>query len=484
MSDNKPGCKRDCWCGESLLQPFSPDYLVCKNCGTLVSQVGLTTDALQVHDDASDFYGKEYWLAHMSDDLGYPKIDERARLDLPERCAYWLRHLLAYKLPPARVLELGCAHGGFVSMLKQTGYDAIGLEMSPWVAELARKTFDAPVLLGPVENQDLAPGSLDAIVASDVLEHLPDPLATIRHCLSLLKDDGVLIIQMPNFLEESTYPGMVAAQDRFLAHLVKSDEHLYLYSKRAARLLCQRLGLPHVNFHDPIFDYDMYFVASRTPQAARTFDDIAQSLQRTPAGRHMLALLDKARESSQFFELWQTAEKDRAERLAMVQDLGGRLHDAHRRLTESDADRQARLQSILKLERMLMDSEADRSARLQAIAKLEQQMATIDADRTARLRTIAELSRTLLAADEDRTARLRVILEQEKLLQHQQETIADQQRALEFLRGAGVGGFPPLWKRVSKKLAKMVLPASWRLKLRARFRPGSVPPAVRQKLSA
>src|SRR5207237_7840875 len=102
-----------------------------------------------------------------------------------------------------------------------------------------------------------------------------------------------------------------------------------------------------------------------------------------PAGRLMLALLDKAKESSQFFELWQTSEKDRAERLAIIHDLGGRLHDAHRRLTESDADRHARLQAIIKLERMLMDSEADRSARLQAIAKLEKQLATIDADRGA-----------------------------------------------------------------------------------------------------
>src|SRR5206468_9877474 len=133
------------------------------------------------------------------------------------------------------------------------------------------------------------------------------------------------------------------------------------------------------------------------------------------------------------------------------------------------ADRHARLQAIMKLERLLMDSEADRSARLQAIAKLEKQLATIDADRGARLRTIAELSRTLLAADEDRTARLRIILEQEKLLQQQQSTIADQQRALEFLRGAGLSLRPPLWKRLPKKLVKMVLPERWRRKLRAHF---------------
>ncbi|MGQ9532551.1 MAG: class I SAM-dependent methyltransferase, partial [Desulfotomaculales bacterium] len=118
----------------------------------------------------------------------------RARTDLPERCLYWLRTLLKYKLPPGRVLELGCGHGGFVALLRWAGFEAIGLELSPWVVGFARQTFGIPTLLGPVENQVIEPSSLEAIVLMDVLEHLPNPLSTLRHCLELLKQDGIFVI--------------------------------------------------------------------------------------------------------------------------------------------------------------------------------------------------------------------------------------------------------------------------------------------------
>ena len=97
---------RPCWCGNDRLTAFAPAYCLCQACGTLVSQAGLANDSYLVHDDETDFYGKKYWLDHMAEDLGLPRIQDRARLDLPERCVFWLRHLLKFSLPPAKVLEL------------------------------------------------------------------------------------------------------------------------------------------------------------------------------------------------------------------------------------------------------------------------------------------------------------------------------------------------------------------------------------------
>ncbi len=185
---------KNCWCGNSNLNPFSPDYMLCNQCNTLVSQVGLNPEKLQVNNDSVDFYGKEYWFNHQVSDLAYPNILERARNDLPERCMHWLRTMLKYKLPPAKSLELGCSHGGFVALLQQVGYDATGLEMSPWVVEFARNTFSIPMRLGPLEEQDIPPGSLDIINLFDVMEHLPDPKTTIKQCFSLLKPNGILVI--------------------------------------------------------------------------------------------------------------------------------------------------------------------------------------------------------------------------------------------------------------------------------------------------
>ena len=110
-----------CWCGNTELVPFAPDYLKCHICETLVVARMPGPNIARVTDEQGDLYGREYWFSHMERDLGVPNTIGRARADLHERCLHWLRTVLKYKLPPARVLELGCGHGGFVALLNQGG---------------------------------------------------------------------------------------------------------------------------------------------------------------------------------------------------------------------------------------------------------------------------------------------------------------------------------------------------------------------------
>ena len=161
MSDTKTD--RACWCGHPHLEPFSEFYRVCRACGTLVSQAPYRAE---LYDDA-------YWHGRQTEHHGLPDIRRRARLDLPERCTHWLRHLLSLRLPPGRVLEVGCAHGGYVALLGWAGFDAVGTEMSPGVAGIAHELFGVRVLAGHVEKQNFEAESFDVIVLNDVLEHLP-----------------------------------------------------------------------------------------------------------------------------------------------------------------------------------------------------------------------------------------------------------------------------------------------------------------------
>jgi SAM-dependent methyltransferase len=295
MEEARVSTKADapvCWCGEADLLPFSPEYVACAACGTLVARSGLRADEIVVRDDDRAFYGKDYWLGHQTRDLGNTDILTRVRADLPERCMHWLRTLLRYKLPPAQVLDVGCAHGGFVALLRWAGYEATGLELSPWVVEFARQTFGVPILLGPIENQALPEQSLDAIVLNDVVEHLPDPLATLSHCARLLKSDGILVIQMPCYPEGTTFEEMQARQHRFL-ELMDGKEHLHLFSRRSARRLFDRLGFTALDFVPAMFDhYDMYLVTSRQKLVHHDRDELARTSPATPTGRLSLAWLD------------------------------------------------------------------------------------------------------------------------------------------------------------------------------------------------
>ena len=358
---------RDCWCGNSEYLPFSNEYGSCSACGTLVSLAGMSTEELQVSNDETDFYGKRYWLDHQNEDLGFPDIFKRARNDLTERNLHWLKALLKYRLPPCKVLELGCTHGSFVALLRQAGYDAAGVEMSPWVVEFAQKTFGVPVSVGPIETLQIAPGSLDVIALMDVLEHLPDPVATMAHCLELLKPDGILIIQTPQFKEGMNYNSLIETNGPFLNQL-KADEHLYLFTERSVARLFQNLGAENIQFEPAIFGhYDMFFAVSRAQLQASTPEQVDCILLDKPDGRLVLALLDiYSRETSALAQSQadklhlatqlQASEADRAARLTVIEAQGVELG----RIPQLEAD-------IVHLATQLLASEADRATHLAVI---------------------------------------------------------------------------------------------------------------------
>ena len=283
-----------CWCGNAELEDFDADYLRCPRCETLVLRAMPGGDVTAVGPDEAGLYGKEYWFDHQENDVGFPNIVQRSRADLPERCVHWLRAVLKYKLPPSKTLELGAAHGGFVAMLRLAGFDSTGLELSPWIADYARKTFDVPMFQGPVEWQPLQPGSFDLVAAMDVIEHLPDPVATLRACVGLLKPDGVLMLQTPQYPEGATIDQLRAAGATFVQHL-RPAEHLHLFSRTSAAELMRRVGVPHVTFEPAMFaQYDQFFVASRQPPANHDEETIRKALQSTPGGRLAGAILDLA----------------------------------------------------------------------------------------------------------------------------------------------------------------------------------------------
>ncbi|MBY3515014.1 class I SAM-dependent methyltransferase [Rhizobium laguerreae] len=317
---------RLCWCGSNENRPFSDEYVLCAECGTLISIVGLSDDELKVDDDEGAFYGKQYWLEHQSKDLGFPNIFERARKDLLDRNLHWLRTLLKYKAPPSTVLELGCSHGSFVALLRQSGYDAAGIEMSPWVVEFAKTTFDIPVFVGPVEAVDFGDRKFDVIALMDVLEHLPDPVGTMRLALELLSPGGLLLIQTPQFKEQMRYKTLLETNAPFLEQF-KSNEHLYLFTKESVAKLFKQLGAEHIKFEPPIFhQYDMFFVVSRDPISTMTEETAAEILE-TPSGRFVQALLAQKVEIEKLSDQIKIIDADRDARLQQIHTLTKMIHD-------------------------------------------------------------------------------------------------------------------------------------------------------------
>jgi predicted nucleic acid-binding Zn-ribbon protein len=247
--------------------------------------------------------------------------------------------------------------------------------MSPWVVEFGRRTFGVQIHLGPIEELDVPRGSLDAILMMDVLEHLPDPVATLTRCAQLLKPDGVLLIQTPQYREGTTYGQMVEARDPFLDQL-KPEEHLYLFTDRGLRRLLAQAGMAEVRFEPAIFaHYDMFVVAGRAPLQPIADEAVESALLGTPGGRLTLALLDlRKREQSVLAEL--------AKARSDVRFLIGKASEAQ---AGSTGDAQARL---AQLQADFAGVEADRVARGEVIEQQGGRIAGLEAEVHSRLQEL------------------------------------------------------------------------------------------------
>ena len=140
-----------------------------------------------------------------------PSLDEylnSKEYEVAARRAEWLTNFIKphINLDNKSVLDVGCGDGQFIKKLNQN-YKRInlyGIEPDSAYAKMARKTSGATVYDGGMDNViddiESEKKSFDLIVMSHVLEHLCEPDKKIRRLKSLLSEDGLLLVEVPNIL--------------------------------------------------------------------------------------------------------------------------------------------------------------------------------------------------------------------------------------------------------------------------------------------
>jgi len=96
------------------------------------------------------------------------------------------------------LLDIGCGNGSFLKWLKNHGWQVKGVEVNKEAANLCRQK-GIEVFNGELLDASFANKTFDVVTLIQVLEHLPNPSATLREIHRVLKRKGLLIIGVPNF---------------------------------------------------------------------------------------------------------------------------------------------------------------------------------------------------------------------------------------------------------------------------------------------
>jgi 2-polyprenyl-3-methyl-5-hydroxy-6-metoxy-1,4-benzoquinol methylase len=159
-----------------------------------------------------DRFYQSYVSTHITHRKGEATLD-RLRGDFP----VWDHHF-GRLLPTdrdARILDVGCGHGGLVYWLSQRGYrNAEGIDLSAEQVATAERLGVGNVRQGNIIGYlDCRNGYYDALILRDVIEHFSrdEILEILRLAQRALRPGGTVIVQVPN--AESPFFGRIRYGD-------------------------------------------------------------------------------------------------------------------------------------------------------------------------------------------------------------------------------------------------------------------------------
>jgi SAM-dependent methyltransferase len=121
--------------------------------------------------------------------------------------------------------------------MRALGCEVFGTERPGPAFERAARIAGVNMVAGDVCEAGFDPGSFDLVTLWHVLEHLPDPFAAVQCCSRLLRDDGLLVVEVPNLESwQSRAAGVMAF------HL-DPPRHVLQFTSAALQALCARNGL-------------------------------------------------------------------------------------------------------------------------------------------------------------------------------------------------------------------------------------------------
>ncbi|MET3528128.1 class I SAM-dependent methyltransferase [Phenylobacterium koreense] len=144
------------------------------------------------------------------------------------------------------ILELGCGSGGTGRAALAAGKAGhyVGIELNPDAAKLAAQNL-SEVIVGDVQEVDLTSyaSMFDALIISEVLEHVTDPWRTMERLSACLKPGAQVFASSPNIAHWGVIVGLLQGRFRYKDAGVMDRTHLRWFTPESYRSLFEAAGI-------------------------------------------------------------------------------------------------------------------------------------------------------------------------------------------------------------------------------------------------
>ena len=146
----------------------------------------------------------------------------------------------------ARILEIGCGSGdtGALALAGGKAGTYVGVDINARAAEKARGIF-SDVIVGDVERMELPwqASSFDAVILSEVLEHLVEPWEVVRRMAELLRPGGIALASSPNVAHYHVIASLLRGRFDLTDQGTFDRTHMRWFTPRTYAEMFERAGL-------------------------------------------------------------------------------------------------------------------------------------------------------------------------------------------------------------------------------------------------
>ena len=210
---------------------------ICNVCGNDTSSVLITKDGCNIYQCASCglafTHPQPQSLDEQYDSAYFDLYRQRHAFRL-KRGDNRLRRIELLR-EPGRLLDIGCSLGYFLEAANARGWQASGVDISPYAAEQARN-LGLDVRTGVLADAGYPDEYFDCVTMWDVLEHIPNPTKHMQEVRRVLADGGLVVIGTPN-LGHSAF----RRKREHWRHL-KPREHIFYFQRPSIVRLLHKTG--------------------------------------------------------------------------------------------------------------------------------------------------------------------------------------------------------------------------------------------------
>jgi len=215
-------------------------------------------------DDAENaaLYEEDYFRGEGFDtSVKYLRLDEEALARRDESLAIVAKIRALKPSRHVRILDVGCGAGSFLKTLVDEGYTNVeGLELSHFGARHAAQKTGLLVHEGELHKVTLPEGHYDVVNATEVVEHVRDPMAFFAKVRRILAPGGIFVYSTGN--ERGLYARILGRNWPYLV----PEGHLYYFNPKTIEAYFRKVGLEPLKA-DPVTRWRLRSAESRIAHA-------------------------------------------------------------------------------------------------------------------------------------------------------------------------------------------------------------------------